>query len=274
MALLWFIKKMLHYRDRERRIQILTMNPILASDVYDRLHNYPGLETVKLVVPGDGKSEIKVEDIENLAHDTTKSAILIIDVCSWTHARLQRAYSDIVRFNRPDFKQFCYSVLIGDSPMGYERGQKLNGISTFLSDLRVDFSPAVFFFTPFSLYSSQEKASMTLSQDELFPERIPQHFGKYFKEQLPSLKRLSVYFRAAEVRDDIRPAEIKKRQEVLKKLYIKMFEEDFPDKSEQLIKAMSKEGYDMPGEPLRINVYPFFFEEWVVDLMRKAEAVM
>jgi hypothetical protein len=265
---------MLHYKNREQKVQIITLNPILASDVYDRLHNYPSMESVKLVLPGDGKSEIKVRDIENIAHDTTKSAILIIDVCSWTRAKLQSVYSDIIRFNRPDFNRFCYSILIGDSPMGYNRGQKPDGIHRFLSELRVDFNPAVFFTSPFSLYSSEEKAYRAAYSDELFPERIPQRFGKYFAEQLPSFKRLSVYFRAAYVPDDIKLTERKKRQEVLKKLCIKMAKEDFPAQSEQLIKGLSKEGYAMPGESLRINIYPFFFEEWVSDLMRKVESAV
>lgn len=35
-------------------------------------------------------------------------------------------------------------------------------------------------------------------------------------------------------------------------------------------KALTKEGYGQAGESLRINIYPFFFEEWVLDLMKMA----
>jgi hypothetical protein len=265
---------MLHYRNRERSIQIITLNPVLASDVHDRLHNYPGMESVKLVLPGDGKAEINVGDIEKMVPNTTKSAILIIDVCSWTRAKLQSAYSDIIRFNRPDFNQFCYSILIGDSPRGYSHSQKPDNIHSFISEMRVDFSPAVFFTSPFANYSTNEREQMAAYSDGLFPERIPQRFEKYFDEQLPSFKRLSVYFRAADVQDNTKPAKRKKRQDALKKLCIKMIKEDFPAQSEQMIKGLSKEGYAIPGESLQINIYPFFFEEWVSDLMRKAESAM
>ena len=50
-----------------------------------------------------------------------------------------------------------------------------------------------------------------------------------------------------------------------------MIEEDFPDNKEHLMKSLSREGYSMPGEPLSINIYPFFFEEWVLDLMKKTK---
>lgn len=265
---------MLHYRDRKRRVQIITMSPVIASDIYERLHNYPGMESVELILPGNGESEIKVEDIQNLARDTVKSSILIMDVCSWTRPQLQQAYSDIVRFNRPDFNRYCYSVLIGDIPLGYDRSQKVNDVHNFLSDMRVDFSPAVFFINPFSHYSAEERETILTYRDKLFPDKIPQRFGKYFKEQLPSFKRLAVYFRAADVQDDKKLIKRKKRLRVLKKLCIKMIEEDFPANKEQLMKGLSKEGYSMPGEPLSINIYPFFFEEWVLDLIKKAESAV
>ncbi|MGA2915214.1 MAG: hypothetical protein ABSE89_04230 [Sedimentisphaerales bacterium] len=265
---------MLHYRTREKSIQILTINPVFASDVYDRLHSYPGLESVKLLFPGSSESGFKVEDIEKLAHDTTNSSILIFDVSSLSRTRLQQAFSDIIRFNRPDFNENCYSIVIGDLPTEYIKNRKLyNNIYSYLSDIRVDFSPAVFFITPLSLYSLQEKQSTMTNPDNPFPERIPARFGKYFKEEMPSVQRVSAFFRAAEVGDDKKLKVKGKRQAVLKTLYIRMTDEDFPSMKELFLKGLTKEGYSVPGESLKVHLYPFFFEEWVSDLMRKLESV-
>ena len=125
---------MLHYTNRQSRIHILSLDPVLATEVYERLHNYPGMESVELIRPGNGMSAIKVQDIKQLARETTTSKVLIFDVRRQTKARLQRPYSDIVRFNRPDFNRYCYSVLLGDGP-----------VSLFTPDIRphsVNFYPA------------------------------------------------------------------------------------------------------------------------------------
>ena len=69
--------------------------------------------------------------------------LLIMDVRRQTKARLQRPYSDIVRFNRPDFNRYCYSVVLGDGPVSLlTPGKGEEGLYVFLSDLRVDYSPA------------------------------------------------------------------------------------------------------------------------------------
>ncbi|HEC04410.1 MAG TPA: hypothetical protein ENI81_12825 [Phycisphaerales bacterium] len=134
---------MLHYRDRQRKIHIITMDPVLADDVYERLNEYPGMESVEIVRPGDGKSPITPEDIKQQARDTLTSRVLIMDVRRQTKARLQRPYSDIVRFNRPDFNRYCYSVVLGDGPVSLlTPGKGEEGLYVFLSDLRVDYSPA------------------------------------------------------------------------------------------------------------------------------------
>ena len=141
---------MLHYTDRQSRIHILTLDPVLATDVYERLHNYPGMESVELIRPGNGTSAITVQDIKQLARETTTSKVLIIDVRRQTKARLQGPYSEIVRFNRPDFNSYCYSVLLGDGPVSrFTPEKREEGIYAFLSDLRVDYSPAVLFMSPF-----------------------------------------------------------------------------------------------------------------------------
>lgn len=248
------------------------MNPVFASDVYDRIHSQPGLEQVKILLPAGDQSQIKIEDIENISHDTTNSSILIFDVCSWSHIRLQQAFSDIIRFNRPDFNENCFSVAIGDLPIEYIKDKRLYNFHSYLSDIRVDFNPAVFFITPFSLYNPLEKQAILSNLDNPFPEKIPQRFFKYFKEDSPTVRRVLAFFRAAEIADDKKQRIKAKRQEILKTLYTRMTEEDFPSLKELFTKALSKEGYSMPGESLKVHLYPFFFEEWILDLMRKVES--
>jgi hypothetical protein len=266
---------MLHYKDRKRNIQLITLNPVFASDVCDRLHSYPGLESVKILLPGNSSSGINIEDIEKLAHDTTNSAILIFDVSSWSKIRLQHAFSDIIRFNRPDFNENCYSIVIGDLPIEYIKDEKLRNFHSYLSDIRVDFNPAVLFITPLLIYSPEEKELIMTNPDNPFPEKIPQRFGKYFEEkELPSVRQISAFFRAAEVENDKKLKKKRKRQAVLKKLYIRMMEENFPSMKELFTKGLTKEGYSMPGESLKVHLYPFFFEEWVANLMSKVESVM
>lgn len=263
---------MLHYRNRERNIQIITLDPVLASDVSDRIHSCPGLEQVKILLPGGNESELNIEDIQKKTHDTTNSSILIFDLCSWTRVRLQQAFSDIIRFNRPDFNENCYSIVIGDLPIEYIKDHKLHNIHNYLSDIRIDFSPAALFITPFSLYSPQEKHLILTNPDNLFPETIPARFGKYFKEEKPTVRRVLAYFRAAEVGDDKKLKAKEKRQAVLKTLYTRMTEEDFPSLKELFLKGLTKEGYSVPGELLKVHLYPFFFEEYVSNLMRKVDS--
>jgi hypothetical protein len=53
-------------------------------------------------------------------------------------------------------------------------------------------------------------------------------------------------------------------------LCLRILIDEFPERAEQLAKALTKEGYGQAGESLRINIFPFFFEECVLDLMKKA----
>jgi hypothetical protein len=258
---------MLHYKDRNNSIHIITIDRVLLEDVYERLHEYPGMESIELVKPGNEHSAITPEDILQSARDTLKSRVLIIDVRNQTKPMLQRAYSDIVRFNRPDFNRYCYSVLIGDGPINlYNHSKGIDVFQNYLSDLRIDYSPAVFFGSPFFHYSNEEA-----EEGALYPERIPKRFEKYFKGEKVSAEQVSRYFIAADVQENLRPQKKKERQKLLANLYAKIIADEFPKDKESLIKILSKEGCDLPGESLKLHAYPFFFEELTLDLIRKAE---
>jgi hypothetical protein len=257
---------MLHYTDRKKTIHIITLDPILAEDVSERLSGSPGTCGARLILPA-GSPAITPEDILKITRDTTDSKILIMDVRTHTKPRLQRAYSDIARFNRPDLNNFCHIVLIGDGPTDYLLKNK--GISAFqgyLADLRNDYSPAVFFADPFLYYTQQETQEMILDRGNVLPEKIPQRLEKYFKKDL-LVKTVYEYFRAAEKQGQMKSQRKKQRLRQLKDVFLKLVAEDFPDGKDTLANALTKQGCSFPGESLKLNVYPFFFEQWISDLL-------
>jgi len=264
---------MLHHKNRSNQIHIITLDPLLLDDIYERLHEFPGLEAVELIKPGREGRTITADDILGLARDTLASRVLIIDIRSQTRVRLQRAYSDIARFNRGDLNIYCYIVLVGNGPVNFFHSDR--GIKTFpayLADLRNDFSPAVFFGDPFLYYSFEELQKMAVYEHSAFPENISQHFEKYFNGDRPSVRRIRRYFRAAGKQGDDKITAQKKRLKELKKLCLKMILDKFPVERGQMLKAFSYAGLAFPGEILRCNIYPFHFEEWVLDVFQKAQA--
>jgi hypothetical protein len=79
---------MLHYKNRNDKIHILTMDHLLLEDIYERLHEYPGMESIELVKLGNERSVIEAEDILKSARDTVTSRVLIIDIRSQTRPQL------------------------------------------------------------------------------------------------------------------------------------------------------------------------------------------
>ena len=68
---------MLHNRNRMPRIHILTLDRTLVTDVHERLHGWPGMESIELMRPADGESDITVADIARLTMETMKSRVLL-----------------------------------------------------------------------------------------------------------------------------------------------------------------------------------------------------
>jgi hypothetical protein len=262
----------LHYTERNNRIFILTLDNVLATDIKERLRGRPGLESAEVIMPAGGSSSITPEDIEQRTRATLTAKVLIMDVRNQTKPLLQRAYSDIVRFNRPDLNNYCYSVLIGDGPVNLENHHGIQAFQNYLCDLRVDFSPAVFFADPFLHYSFEEKQNMLLNDRSVLGERLPRHLESYFTGHDVTVRQIREYFRAAGVDASVRAAKKRKRQKKLQNVFTRVIEKQFADDSEELKRVFSREGCALPGEPLRLNAYPFFFEKWVRDLYRKAGA--
>ena len=263
---------MIHYKERKDRIHIITLDAVIAEDICERLGHYAGLESVRVIKPAAGKSmKVTAEHILHSAKETLASKIIIFDVRNQTRPMLQRAFSDIVRFNRQDLNRYCYSVLIGDGPVNLaEYGNSIHLFQNYLADLRVDFNPAVYFCSLFLRYSYEE-TQRALYNNNTLPTKIPSRHSKYFTEEDLTIKKLSQYFRASEVHKSERLKKRKSRLEKLRKLYEKILAEEFPDDKDELVKAMTKEGCSLPGESLRIHLYPFHFEEWILELMKKDE---
>jgi hypothetical protein len=260
---------MLHYRERKNSIHIITLDRILAEDISKRLADYPPTASAQLIIPGSSHT-ITPEDILKTAHNTTDSKLLIMDVRSHTKPRLQQAYSDIARFNRPDANSFCHIVLIGDGPNGYSLHSKgIGAFQDYLADLRTDYVPTIFFADPFLYYSQQETQELIFDHSNAMPEKIPQYLEKYFKKNIP-LKTIYEYFRAEDKQDDTKVKRRRQRLELLKDIFLKLIAEGFPDHKDTIAQALTKQGCSFPGESLRLNVYPFFFEEWISDLIKAA----
>ncbi|RKY10889.1 MAG: hypothetical protein DRP65_05740 [Planctomycetota bacterium] len=266
---------MLNYRDRKNRIHIITLDGVLAADVYERLKTSPKIPRAELVLPTDiTKSQISVEDIDNLALDTVKSRLLIIDVRSCTLPRLQRAYNKIVGYNRADFNLYCYTVVIGDGPANlFEQGGDIDDFAPHLAKFRIDYSPAVFFYDPLLHYSHGEKLAMGIDRDKSIPQTIPHRLKKGFESQgeQVTVEDVRRYFRAEGAPDDKKRAKKRRRLGRLAKLYRKKITKQFPEVADELVKCLKKSGYSFTGEALPLNTYPFYFEEWVAELLEKAK---
>lgn len=263
---------MLHYKNRDRRVDIVTMDRVLATDVYERLRAYKPMDSVELRRPGQGAGEITVQDVEQFVPETTEAGVLIVDVRAQTRTKLRQAYGTMVRRNRPDFNTYCYTVLIGGGPLNLlQPGMGMDAFRDYLIEMRVDYSPAACFIDPFLHYTLDEMQERALYENNTLPERIPLHLQRYFKADKLAAEKLRAYFRAAEVDEIKREGHRRRRQKALEDLYRRLLHKDLPDHEQELVQGLSKEGCPLLGEALAFNIYPFFFVEWVTDLVHKVK---
>lgn len=257
---------MSHHPQRNQRIHILSLDPVLMIDVYERLHGHPGLEQVEIVVPGPDMKRISMEDVDRAAPDTRDSRTVIIDVQMNTVARLQGVYNKIVRYNRADLNLFCHIVLIGHGPIGLlDSPNGLDAFRPYVADMRNDYNPAVFFCEPFLHYTLEDMREVQ-QHDLLMPPKIPNHLEEAFKGN-PTVEQVRRYLRATDIQDGMRKIKKQHRLGKMEKVFCKKIEEQFPSSKDDLRKGLSREGCGLPGEALRLNIYPFFFEERVLGLM-------
>ena len=260
------IPDILSYPRRRNNIHILTLDPILATDVYERIHHDPRMKNYQLIRPQDKGIRDTVIEIDSMARDTVSSRLLIIDVRRATLPKLQRAYNKIVGYNRRDLNILCYIILIGDGPWDlFHAGKTLDVFVPHVASHRVDFHPAVFYYDPFLHYERDEIELRGIDDKFMLPDKIPRRLVTYFKkDQDIRVDKIRRYFRAADKDDEVR----KKRQRRLRSLYKKRIAEQFPHHKGQLKTWLSRKGIRLASE--KLHLYPLFFEDWVYNLMQKA----
>lgn len=257
----------LSHPERKDSIHIVTLDHVLATDIYARLFYDKRLKHCQLIRPRktDDIDEM-VGIIEGMAIETVTTRLMIIDVRKATLPKLQRIYNAVVGYNRRDLNKFCYIILIGDGPVNlFSAGKSLDAFVPFLTGHRIDFYPAVFFFDPFIHYEANEVELTVIGEKFVLPDQIPKRLVPFFKQDRNlRVDNIRSYFRAIDKDDDVR----KKRRARLKHIYKQSLTEEFPEKAEQIKPLLSMKGLQLASE--KLNVYPLHFEDWVYKLIRKA----
>jgi hypothetical protein len=254
----------LSYQQRRPRIYILTLDRVLADDIYERLRYDSRTRFYELFMPKQFRLKERIEEIEAIAEQTTTARLLIMDVRKMTLPKLQQAYNKIIGYNRKDLNRLCFTVLVGDGPMNFlQAGKSLDVFVPYIADQRVNYNPAVFFFDPLIHYEPEEAES---SMDEEFslPAQLPRRLEPYFPEAGVTVDTVRRFFRGAEQNETVK----KQRLKILAALYMKRISSQFPEDKEQLRGFLTQNGLQLASE--RLNIYPLFFEEWVHDLMQRA----
>ncbi len=257
----------LSHSKRADWIHILSLDPILATDVYERIHNDPRMKNYRLHRPRKTEIRDTAEEIEAMARDTVLSRLLIIDVRKEALPKLRTAYNKIVGYNRRDLNRLCFIILIGDGPWNlFWAGKTLDVFVPYLSEHRVDFHPAVFFYDPFLHYERGEIVRGAIDDKFVLPDKIPGRLIPYFKkDEYIRVDKIRRYFRAIDKPDEVR----KKRLKRLRSLYKKRIAEQFPHHKDQLKAWLSKKGIRLASE--KMHLYPLFFEDWVYELTQRAK---
>jgi len=255
----------LSHPSRKNIIHILSLDSILANDVYERLHNDKRMKFYQLIKPRKTEIRQAVEEIENMARETTLSRLLIIDVRRATLPKLQRAYNKVVGYNRRDLNKICYTILIGDGPIDlFQDGKTMDVFVPHLATHRVDFHPALFFYDPFIHYEHGEIELAGVDDEFKLSDKIPKRLESFFKKEDMNIDKVRHYFRAIDKPEEV----VKRRQRKLKKLFKKRIIKQFPEQEEQLKALFSRRGIRLASE--KMNLYPLYFEDWVYRLAKRA----
>jgi hypothetical protein len=255
----------LSHPSRQNIIHILSLDSILANDVYERLHNDKRMKFYQLTKPRQTNIRDTVIEIENMAQDTVLSRLIIVDVRRATLPKLQRAYNKVVGYNRRDLNKLCYTILIGDGPFDlFQNGKTFDVFVPYLATHRVDFHPALFFYDPFIHYEHGEIERAGVDDEFQLSDKIPKRLEPFFKKDDMNVDKVRRYFRAIDKPDEVS----KKRRRKLKNLYKKRIIKQFPEQEEQLKALFTRRGIRLASE--KMNLYPLYFEDWVYKLLKRA----
>lgn len=256
----------LSHRRREDKIHILSIDPVLTTDIYERLHNDKRLKRCQLVRARSTRVRDAVDEIYDMAQDTVSSRLLVFDVRRVTMPKLHKSFNAIVGYNRKDFNKLCYTIVIGDGPVNlFWAGKALDVFVPHLAAHRVDYHPAVFFYDPFLHYEIDEREIHGIDEQFVLQDSIPRRLVPYFqKGQDIRTAEIRRFFRATGKAEEVR----QERLRTLRSVYKKRIAEQFPNHKDQLRAWLSKKGIRLATE--KLHLYPLFFEDWVYDLIRKA----
>ena len=263
---------MLHHANRQRRIHVLSLDRVLVEDVVERLADAPRLRGVEVLAPASGERPLSVEAVEKMTRDTITSRVVILDVRSQTLPRLRHAYNLVVGLNRADLNETCFSMLIGDGPLRlFHPGTTVDLFAGLLAQLRVDYSPSAFFYDPFLHYSQDERRELALDVAHDLPNEVPRRLARAFTNGgEATVEDVRKYFRAAGLPLGRRERARDRRLGKLIQFFRRRMAEAFPDEGRLADSWLSKAGYVMPDETLRLHLYPLFFEDWAADLLARA----
>ena len=257
----------LTHPNRRDQIHILTVDPILGTDVRERIRADDRFKHCAVIRPDATSVRGALEQVEKMAKDTTTSRLIIFDVRRVTLPRLRRPFNAIVGYNRRDFNKLCYSICIGDGPVTlFQNGHSMDVFVPYLGSHRVDYYPAVFFFDPFLQYEPNELETRGIDEDFVIPDEVPRRLVRYLqKTENMKLDKIRRFFRATGKDEEIKD----KRRRMLRRLYKRQLTAQFPDRKEEVKHLLTRMGVRLATE--KMNLYPLFFEDWAYKLLRRAK---
>jgi hypothetical protein len=253
---------LLSHSGRFKIIHLFTLDSALAADVSERVHSDSRLKKYQVIKPHISGIDETVAEIDKMSRETVSAKIIILDVRRDTLTLLKKPYNKIIGYNRRDLNRTVFTVLIGDGPANLIEKSSLDTFVPYLSALRVDYSPAVFFFDPLLHHQLDEESYKGIEDKFVIPEKLPKRLIPYFKIGAGEVTTEAVrkFFRS--------PAEKNQRLQVLLGLFKKRIAKQFPNENnERLNTWLSKEGLQLASE--RLNLYPLFFEDWIHELIEK-----
>lgn len=255
----------LSHQQRRDHIHVLTLDPVLATDICERIGADKRLKRYTLIRPQAASVREGLEKMEQTATETVSSRLIVFDVRRATLPMLRHVFNAVVGYNRRDFNKVCFSLCIGDGPQNlFHGGQFVSPMVPHLAAHRVDFHPAVFFYDPFLHYEPDEMFMQSIDDDFVIPDAIPKRLAPYFKSEGVTVGTIRHFFRAVDKDDQTRKA----RRRMLRHVYKKRLAELLPGQDEQIRSLLSRDGVRWASE--KMNLYPLYFEDWVYDLMRQA----
>ncbi len=262
---------MLSHPGRKDWIHVFTLDHALATDLRERICSDPATPGYEVISPQDKGMAKTIEEIEEMATHSVSSRLLIMDVRSYTLPRLRHAYNKIIGYNRKDLNRLCYTILIGDGPWNlFHAGKSPEVFVPLLTGHRRDYHAAAFFYDPFLHHTSDEHRGSGIDRGDELLHTMPQRLAKEYWKDDADMKAVRRYFRAVPLSGSIRENVRARREELLAKFFEDRTAEEFPHHRNLRAARLCKEGYSVPGEILKLHMYPFFLEEWVSELMEKA----